>query len=336
VVCLNAASENELADRIVLAGAELYVVGRKRLLLGYGLLPIWSLIRQRTCHVSVTFLFFADVAGTLMSWLGNVPTRISAQRSSNDHYSKLRCKMVRLVLRKTTCIVLNNNANRSHTERFLPNRPPICVISNGVNIRKGMPSHKKYRLHAELMLSSDTPLIGCVGRLSVEKRVEDVIRAMALLEDSSPHLVLIGDGPQKVYLAKLVKSLDLADRVHFLGERQDMDIIFSDFSLYVLASSFEGMANSLMEAMAAGCPVAVSAIDANLALVGNNTHGWTFRVGDVPGLVEVVTVILRSPEQVKSRTRAARAHIESCYTEQQMLQAWQAVLEKSTASDFGR
>ena len=112
-----------------------------------------------------------------------------------------------------------------------------------------------------------------------------------------------------------------------------MDIIVRDFSLYVLASSFEGMSNSLMEAMIAGCPVAVSAIDANMALVGNNTHGWTFRVGDIQGLTEVVTAILHSPEQVKSRTRAARSHIESCYTEQQMLQAWQALLEKGQSRD---
>ena len=156
---------------------------------------------------------------------------------------------------------------------------------------------------------------------------------MALLEDSTPHLVLIGDGPQKMNLVRVTESLDLADRVHFLGERQDMDIIVRDFSLYVLASSFEGMSNSLMEAMIAGCPVAVSAIDANMALVGNNTHGWTFRVGDIQGLTEVVTAILHSPEQVKSRTRAARAHIESCYTEQQMLQAWQALLEKGQSRD---
>jgi glycosyltransferase involved in cell wall biosynthesis len=334
VVCLNAASDNELSDRVTLAGAALYVVGRKRLLLGYGLLPIWNLFRQRACDVSVTFLFFADVAGTLMSWLGNVPTRISAQRSSNDHYSKLHCKVIRLVLRKATCIVLNNNAYRSHAKRFLPNRTPICVIPNGVNFRKRMPTDRKHRLHAELMLSPDTPLIGCVGRLSVEKRVEDVIRAVALLEDSTSHLVLIGDGPQKVHLARVIESLDLADRVHFLGERQDIDVIVHDLSLYVLASSFEGMSNSLMEAMIAGCPVAVSAIDVNLTLIGNNTRGWTFQVGDIQGLAGAVIAILNSPEQVTIRTRAARIHIERSYTERQMLKAWQAELERSVKLNF--
>ena len=84
-----------------------------------------------------------------------------------------------------------------------------------------------------------------------------------------------------------------------------------------------------MEAMVAECPVAVSAIDANMVLVGNNTRGWTFQVGHIQGLADVVTTILQSPEQVKSRTRAARAHIESYYTEQQMLEAWQAVFEKN-------
>ena len=135
VVCLDAAPDNELTNRLALAGAELFVVGRKRLLLGYGLLQIWSLFRQRTCDISVSFLFYADLIGTMMSWLGNVPIRISAQRSSNDHYSKLRCKMISIVLKKATCIVLNNSAYRFQAKRFLPSRTSVCVIPNGINCR---------------------------------------------------------------------------------------------------------------------------------------------------------------------------------------------------------
>jgi len=334
VVCLDVAPDNELTKEIIEAGAKLYVIGRKRLLFGFGLLPIWNhLIRREACDVSVSFLFYADLIGTLMSWLGDVPIRISAQRSSNDHYSKLRCKLISIVLKKATCIVLNNSAYRCQANRFIPSRTPVCVIPNGADVRKVSPSDSKHRLHAELMLPPDTPLIGCVSRLSVEKRVEDVICALALLEDLNPHLVLIGDGPQKVNLVRVTESLDLVDRVHFLGERRDKDMIFRDLSLYVLASSFEGMSNSLMEAMVAECPVVVSAIDANMVLVGNNTRGWTFPVGHIQGLVDAVTSILRSPEQVKSRTRAARAHIESYYTEQQMLQAWQAFLVKGQGRD---
>lgn len=337
VVCLDTAPDNELNKEIIEAGAKLYVIGRKRLLFGFGLLSIWNrLIRREVYDVSVSFLFYADLVGILMSWLGNVPVRISAQRSSNDNYSIFRCKLVSMVLKKATCIVLNNSAYRCQADRFMPSRTPVCVIPNGVNVRRALPSDRKHRLHAELMLPPDTPLIGCVGRLSVEKRVEDVIRALALLEDSNPHLVLLGDGPQKVNLVRVTESLDLADRVHFLGERRDKDIIFHDLSLYVLASSFEGMSNSLMEAMVSECPVAVSAIDANMVLVGNNMRGWTFQVGHIQGLVEVVTAILHSPEQVKSRTRAARVHIERHYTEQQMLKAWQTVLERSTASAVGK
>jgi glycosyltransferase involved in cell wall biosynthesis len=328
VVCLSTASDNELTNRIARTGAALHIIGKKRLLFGIGLLRTWRLIREQRFDVSVSFLFNSDVIGTLMSWLGKVPARISAQRSSNDHYPRFRCKIIRLVLRKTTCIVLNNNAYRFHANRFLPNRVPVCVIPNGVDVRCEIQAVREHRLHAELMLSPNTPLIGCVGRLSAEKRVEDVIRAVALLEDKTTHLVLMGDGPQKVHLARVTESLDLADRVHFLGERQDIDIIVHDLSLYVLASSFEGMSNSLMEAMVAGCPVAVSAIDVNLTLVGNNTRGWTFQVGDIQGLAGAVTAILNSPEQVRSRTRAARKHIERSYTEQQMLKAWQLAIEK--------
>ncbi len=329
VVCLDTAPDNEVTREIIEVGAKLYVIGRKRLLFGFGLLSIWNRLIRREAHdVSVSFLFYADLLGILMSWLGNVPVRISAQRSSNDHYSILHCKLMSMVLKKATCIVLNNSAYRSQVERFTPSQTPVCVIPNGVDVRQPLPSRKKQQLHAELMLPPDTPLIGCVSRLSVEKRVEDVIRALALLEDSNPHLVLIGDGPEKINLVRVTESLDLADRVHFLGEQRDRDVIFCDLSVYVLASSFEGMSNSLMEAMFAECPVAVSAIAANMALVGSNIRGWTFQVGHIQGLADVLATILRSPKQVISRTRAARSHIENYYTEPQMLQAWQAILEE--------
>ena len=129
VVCLDAAPDNELIKEIIGAGAKLYVIGRKRLLFGFGLLPIWNhLIRREACDVSVSFLFYADLIGTLMSWLGDVPIRISAQRSSNDHYSRLRCKMISVVLKKATCIVLNNSAYQLTAKRFLPDETPVHVI----------------------------------------------------------------------------------------------------------------------------------------------------------------------------------------------------------------
>ena len=255
VICLSTVSDDELTRRIVRAGATLHIIGKKRLLFGIGLLRTWHLLREQRFDASVSFLFNSDVIGTLMSWLGKVPARISAQRSSNDHYSRFRSEIIRLVLKKTTCIVLNNNAYRVYAKRILPDRIPVCVIPNGVDIRREIQAARGNWLHAELLVSPDTPLIGCVGRLSAEKRVEDVIRAMALLEDNSIHLVLIGDGPQKKHLVRVAESLDLADRVRFSGERQDIPAILDNLSLYVLASSFEGMSNSLMEAMVAGCPV---------------------------------------------------------------------------------
>ena len=329
VICFNAASDKVLTDRIAVAGADLYILGKKRLLLGFELLSIWRrLIRRGACDVSVSFLFYSDLLGTMTSWLGNVPIRISAQRSSNDHYSKLRCKMISIVLKQATCIVLNNDAYRSRARRFLPDETPIHVISNGIDSsRERVAGNEKY-LHTVLKLPLDTPLIGCVGRLSEEKRVADVIRALPLLETTTPHLVLVGEGPQRPQLTKLAESLDIADRVHFLGECRDTRAIFSDLAIYILASSFEGMSNSLMEAMVVGCPVAVSAIEVNLELIEKNTRGWSFPCGDIQELAKVVTAILDSPEQVRCRTQAARTHIERSYTEQQMLKAWQLAIEK--------
>ena len=90
----------------------------------------------------------------------------------------------------------------------------------------------------------------------------------------------------------------------------------------------QSLSNRWGPPLVARCPVADSDIDANIKLVGSSEHGWTFRVGDIQNLAEVIALILRSPEQRKIRTQAAKEYIEEFYTEQQMLLSWQAVLEK--------
>jgi glycosyltransferase involved in cell wall biosynthesis len=330
VICLNAAFDEELTRRITQAGAKLHIIGKQRLFIGTGMLAILQLIREQGFDVSVTFLFHADVVGTILAWLGKVPVRISAQRSSNHHYSSFRCRMIKSVLTTATLIVLNSSTYRLNAKRFLPERVPVCVIPNGVDTRAFSHSNDGPRLRESFKLPPNIPLIGCVGRLSPEKRAEDVIRALSLLKDKTPHLVLAGDGPQKTHLVRISESLNLADRVHFLGEIRDVRPILADLSVYVLASSFEGMPNSLIEAMSASCPVAVSAIDPNLDLIGRDERGWSFPYGDSQVLAETIDLILVSPERVSTRIRAARQHIKKCYPEKNMLRAWQLVLEKNT------
>jgi glycosyltransferase involved in cell wall biosynthesis len=120
--------------------------------------------------------------------------------------------------------------------------------------------------------------------------------------------------------------------VHFLGERQDIPEILSDISIYVQASSFEGMANSLIEAIAAGCLVLVSAIDENLELVGKGERGWIFEPKNPASLANV----LAEPQKTASYAKSARRYVTELYLEEKMLDALNLVIESESSQTLGQ
>ena len=96
-----------------------------------------------------------------------------------------------------------------------------------------------------------------VGRLQPQKNPMNALQAFARIAKTIPEydLAYIGEGSLKAELEAYAVQEGLAERVHFLGKRDDIDSILECSAMYVLCSDFEGMPNALMEAMAVGIPV---------------------------------------------------------------------------------
>jgi glycosyltransferase involved in cell wall biosynthesis len=125
-------------------------------------------------------------------------------------------------------------------------------------------------------------LIGAAGRLWPQKRVKDLIWAADLLKSTrdDAHLLIIGDGPQRWRLERYREQNQITERVHFLGEREDVPRLMPHFDALWLASEYEGQSNAIMEAMAAGVPVIATDIPGNRDLVVPEVTGYLVPVGD--------------------------------------------------------
>jgi glycosyltransferase involved in cell wall biosynthesis len=175
-----------------------------------------------------------------------------------------------------------------------------------------------------LGLPQDVPVIGFVGRLAPQKRLRDLVWAFQLLQQvrGDAQLVLIGDGPSRSALESLADSFDSRSRIHFAGHRSDAPQLLSALDAFVLPSEFEGMSNSVMEAMQNSLPCVVSDIPANLELIQPGENGLSFPLGNCPALAKTLLRLLSDQTLRERLGAAASATITLDHAPEKVTAAW--------------
>lgn len=128
------------------------------------------------------------------------------------------------------------------------------VINNAIEVTKySFNNEVRKKLRTKLGVQGCF-VIGHVGSMRFEKNHEFLIQVFTRVyeENSSARLMLIGDGPDKEKIVKLVNGLGLADAVLMLGVRRDVHDLMQTMDLFVLPSHFEGFGTVLVEAQASG------------------------------------------------------------------------------------
>lgn len=181
----------------------------------------------------------------------------------------------------------------------------VTVLRNGVDLAAFAPPIDRAALRAELGLAG--PVILSVGHLIERKAHHHVIGALAELSGAS--LLIAGEGPERRALTALAERLGVAERVHLLGARPHGELakLYGAADALVLASTREGWANVMLEAMACGTPViagpawgsreAISAPEAGLVLD---------EVGPGPIATALRRLLADPPARRATRTHAER------------------------------
>ena len=131
-----------------------------------------------------------------------------------------------------------------------------------------------------------------VARYGAQKDHPTLLRALAGLKAQPWELDLIGDGPLMGETDALARELGLADRVHFLGQRNDVDRRLAAAQVSLLATNWEGFPLSILEAMRAGLPVVASDVGGVAESVRDGENGFLVRRGDVAQLRDRIERLL--------------------------------------------
>lgn len=129
------------------------------------------------------------------------------------------------------------------------------ILNNAIDLDK-FKYNKKYNneIRKELNISSDTFVIGHVGRFVTQKNHSFLIDIFYELQKTNPNsaLLLVGQGPLQDKIKLKVKNLHIEDKVYFLNQRNDVYKIFSSFDVFLLPSLYEGLPVVGVEAQASG------------------------------------------------------------------------------------
>lgn len=185
-----------------------------------------------------------------------------------------------------------------------------------ITVHNGMPES-----HERAVLEPLQPILKLimVARFEKPKNQASVLRAVAALESDNWTLELVGNGPELKENEKLSKKLNIHDRVSFPGACVNIAHRLAKADVFILASDWEGLPLTILEAMRAGLPVVASNVGGVSEAVINDVTGLLIERGDDSGLTRAISRLIASPEIKVQMGVEARSKFENEFTFDLML-----------------
>jgi glycosyltransferase involved in cell wall biosynthesis len=251
-----------VAELIRTGGTSVRDIGMRRNTELSALLRLRSLIAEGRYDVVHTHLFRTQIYGRPAARLAGTPVVLTTEHSIGETHIERR-KMTSAVRGLYLASELFSDATIAVAdivkERLIrwgvPGRK-ITVIPNGLDVGAlAFDPAARQRVREQFGISPDTYVIGALGRLDPNKRIDLVIEAAMPLLGERCKILVIGRGEDQARIEAAVARLGAGDHVIFGGFQADTAAMMASFDLYVAASVQETFGLSVLEAMASGLPV---------------------------------------------------------------------------------
>lgn len=184
----------------------------------------------------------------------------------------------------------------------------VTVIPLGIDLSRFSPGPDDGKVRAATGIG-DRFLLLYVGRLASGKRVDNLIRAMAMMKDRPVALVIVGEGPERDRLVALAREQDVESVVKFAGRVGDDELpgYYRACDAWVTASEHEGFCVPVVEAMACGKPAVVPDVTAMPETAGG--AGLVYRHGDLDQFVLCIGRLMTDRALYESLAGRAAAEV---------------------------
>lgn len=176
---------------------------------------------------------------------------------------------------------------------------------------------------AALDTPAAAPLLLALGRLHKVKAHDIAIEALAAVPGA--YLWIAGSGPLEAELKALAQKRGVAERVRFLGWREDAGALYAAADICVFPSRFEPLGNVVIQAWAHGLPVIAAASAGPAALIAQGEDGLVVPVDDAPALADAVKRLLADAALRQSMAEAGKRRVAQEFSEASVVAQWRAL-----------
>lgn len=293
-------------------------------------------VRSHPVDVVHTHNTTALLFGALGARLGGVRTIVHTDHA-RLYPERWRIRMAENMLSRLTYrVVAVSEETRADLRRHI--RIPaarLVTIPNGIDGSRYRPAIDSPGKRRELGLPAKGPIIGLGARLTEQKGIGCLLRAMYLLRERCPEAVLViaGEGPSREALIALTHELGLEDRVWFLGLRLDMADLLQLFDVYALPSLWEGLPMALLEAMASELPIVASEVGGVATAVDAGVNGLLVPPDDPEGLADALYRLLTDASLRASMGASSLRLFESRFSATAMASAYEELYLRHGAGE---
>lgn len=204
----------------------------------------------------------------------------------------------RLLNRFTDAVIAVSNAVAEDVVSLDPKmKSAIRVIANCVDESWFNAPSARIAVRSELKIDNQMPIAICIARFAPHKRQQDLVRAFVAVRHNLPgaRLLLVGEGPEEPAVRDVVNDSGLGEHVRFLGPRSDVRRLLDGSDVAVLASLWEGLPMTLIEAQARGRAVVATNVPGTRDAVVPGETALLVPPKDETVLAEALTRLLSDP-----------------------------------------
>jgi glycosyltransferase involved in cell wall biosynthesis len=211
-------------------------------------------------------------------------------------------------------------------------RSRIEVVRSGIDLSRFEQPIDRTRARERLGVPEDAIVVGALTVLRPVKRVEDLVAAagLAAQEDPRIHVVLMGSifEDSADTIRGWARAAGLGDRIRVTGRVEDPENVIGALDIYVNCSVFEGISNSIMEAMAAGVAVVATRVGGTPEIAHDGENALLVAPRDVNGLAAAISRLAMDRELRRKLGEEARRRAHERFGVGRMVQEYDALYRR--------